>query len=218
MSLAVLVDQEVTWEPDKNGPKRLLVPPSPEKLKVIRDLVAGITGFTAERGDQLVIDTLPFESTLLLEPPPQPPLPAAPSPPATPLASLLKLDRKMRLIAGGAAGAVLLLVVVIVLLFRRRPKKARSADITGPAAVPAGEGTAQGTLGAPVEQQMESKLAERDALQLKADAQALNAFKVAPVITKASEVLSKHIREKVSKESEMSAQILRTWIREEEEG
>ena len=65
----MLVDQEVTWEKDKNAFKRVLVPPSPEKLKVIRDLVAGITGFTAERGDQLVIETLPFETTLLLEPP-----------------------------------------------------------------------------------------------------------------------------------------------------
>ena len=69
MSLAVLVDQEVTWEKDKNAFKRVLVPPAPEKLKVIRDLVAGITGFTADRGDQLVIETLPFENTLLLDAP-----------------------------------------------------------------------------------------------------------------------------------------------------
>ena len=38
MSLAVLVDQDVNWEKDKNAYKRVLVPPSPEKLKVIRDL------------------------------------------------------------------------------------------------------------------------------------------------------------------------------------
>jgi flagellar biosynthesis/type III secretory pathway M-ring protein FliF/YscJ len=37
------------------------------------------------------------------------------------------------------------------------------------------------------------------------------------VITKTAEVLAKHIREKVAKESEVSAQILRSWIREEEE-
>ena len=53
----------------------MLVPPSPEKLKIIKDLVAGITGFNAERGDQLVIETLPFETTLLLEPPAAPPAP-----------------------------------------------------------------------------------------------------------------------------------------------
>ena len=215
MSLAVLVDQEVTWEPEKNGFKRVLVPPSAEKLKVIRDLVAGITGFTAERGDQLVIDTLPFETTLLLEPPQPPGAPVAPSTPASPLSSVLKLDRKMQLILGGAAGAVLLLLFVAVFLLRSR-KKAHSADVTGPAALSAGEASSHASLNEPVEQQMESKLAERDALQQKLDAQALSALKIAPVITKAAEVLSKHLRDKISKESEMSAQILRTWIREEE--
>src|SRR4051794_27823649 len=44
MSLSVLVDQDVTWEKDKSGFRRVLVPPSAEKLKVIHDLVAGITG------------------------------------------------------------------------------------------------------------------------------------------------------------------------------
>ena len=81
MSLAVLVDQDVTWEKDKNAFKRVLVPPSPEKLKVIHDLVAGITGFSQERGDQLVIETLPFETTLQLEPP----LPQSPRARANPV-------------------------------------------------------------------------------------------------------------------------------------
>jgi flagellar M-ring protein FliF len=55
ISLAVLVDQEVNWEKDGAGLKRTLVPPTPEKMKVIRDLVAGVTGLTPGRGDQLVI-------------------------------------------------------------------------------------------------------------------------------------------------------------------
>ena len=46
MSLAVLVDQAVTWQKEGSEFKRVLVPPSPEKLKVIRDLVAGITGYS----------------------------------------------------------------------------------------------------------------------------------------------------------------------------
>ena len=36
------------------------------------------------------------------------------------------------------------------------------------------------------------------------------------MITKKAEVLAKHLREKIAKEPEVSAQILRTWIREEE--
>jgi flagellar M-ring protein FliF len=69
MSLAVLVDQSVRWEGDGAAKHRILVPPSPETLKTIKDLVAGITGFNAERGDQLIVETLPFEQSLNAEPP-----------------------------------------------------------------------------------------------------------------------------------------------------
>ena len=68
-----------------------------------------------------------------------------------------------------------------------------------------------------MESQIESQLAERDALQAKADAQALSCLKLAPVITKKAEVFAKHLRDKINKEPEVSVQILRTWIRDEEE-
>jgi flagellar M-ring protein FliF len=217
MSLAVLVDQAVRWEPDKNGPRRVLVPPPPEELKIIHDMVAGVTGFNAERGDQLVIETLPFESTLLLEPP----LPAgAPglAKPSAPAAKTLKLDQNTLLIAGGAVLGLIVLVVVVSMLSRRR-NSAGTAEVTGPPALPAGEGTMAATGGSRtsgLEQQMESKLAEHEALQQKMDAQALNSLKLSPVITKKAEVFAKHLREKIKTEPEVSAQILHTWIREEE--
>ena len=40
------------------------------------------------------------------------------------------------------------------------------------------------------------------------DAEALSSLKLAPVITKKAEVFAKHLREKIAKEPEMSAQIL----------
>ena len=55
---------DLSWQKDKNGYQRVLAAPSADKLKVVRDLVAGVTGFNAERGDQIVVETLPFESTL----------------------------------------------------------------------------------------------------------------------------------------------------------
>jgi flagellar M-ring protein FliF len=70
MSLAVLLDQAVRWEGQGSARQRVLVPPSPETLKTIRDLVAGVTGFNAERGDQLIVETLPFERSLKAAPPP----------------------------------------------------------------------------------------------------------------------------------------------------
>jgi flagellar M-ring protein FliF len=224
MSLAILVDQEVTWEKDKNAFKRVLVPPPPEKLKVIRDLVAGITGFSAERGDQLVIETLPFETTLLLEPPAPPnAVGAVPGRQGTPVAGLpipLKLDQKTLMIGGGALGGLLILFIAAFLFLRKRRKNRVPAQPTTPAALPsAGAPNVSTALAAPgqVESQIESQLAERDALQAKMDAQALSSLKLAPVITKKAEVFAKHLREKISKEPEISAQILRSWIRDEEE-
>ena len=41
-------------------------------MKVIHDVVAAAAGFNASRGDQLTVETLPFEATLKSEPPPVP--------------------------------------------------------------------------------------------------------------------------------------------------
>jgi len=68
MSLSVLVGQPVHWEGSGKNRKRVVQPPSPETMKSIREVVAGITGFNAERGDQLIVETLPFESSLSADP------------------------------------------------------------------------------------------------------------------------------------------------------
>jgi flagellar M-ring protein FliF len=223
MSLAVLVDQDVSWEKDKSTFKRILVPPSPEKLKVIRDLVAGITGYSQERGDQLVIETLPFESTLQLEPPVVA-VPAPPARPGSPLPGLpVSLDRKTLLIATGVAAALIVLSTgLFVMRRKRRNKQAAAVEVTSRPTLPAAAtapGAAPSTeLLTPgqIQEQIESQLAERDALQAKMDAQALSSLKLAPVITKKAEVLARHLREKIAKEPDISVQILRSWIREEE--
>jgi flagellar M-ring protein FliF len=213
MSLAVMVDQELRWERDGNGYKRVLVPPPPEKLKIIKDLVAGVTGFSADRGDQLVIDTLPFETTLQSEPPGMPPA-QGPAPTQSPQPLWrIPWDKKHMLLAGGAGAGALLLAVAALWLFRRRGKKhipAVQATVPAELAPPSGGTTEK------IGDKMESKLAERDALQHKLEEQALNSLKLAPVITKTSEVLAKHLREKISKEPDVASQILRAWVREEE--
>src|SRR5205809_5513568 len=52
LSVSVLVDQGVRWEKQQ----QVLVPPTPEKMKMIHDLVAGVIGFNAARGDQLTVE------------------------------------------------------------------------------------------------------------------------------------------------------------------
>ena len=217
ISLSVLVDQDLTWHRNGNTFERVLQPPTPEKLKVIHDLVAGAIGFSEERGDQLVIETLPFESTLSIEPPQPPGLPTA-RPQAKPGFSIT-WDRKTMLPAAAVAAGVIALSVLGA-IFRRRRKQKTKASV--PTALPAGaEGTPEqpaieGGSGS-VEEQIKAQLAQREAEQKKAEAQALSALKLAPVITKTAEVLAKHLRERITKEPEVSAQVLRTWIREDDE-
>ena len=208
MSVAVLLDQTVTWQKEKSGFKRVLVPPSADKLKVVHDLVAGVTGFNAQRGDQLVVETQPFETTLLLEPPGSPgALPAGPGA----REKWLKLDQRTLWMVGGGAGGILLIGLLLALLLRRR-KPRRPVEVSRPAELPQGAAISN----VPIEEQLEAQLAEREALQHELDAKALNALKLTPVITKTAEVMAKHIREKVKETPETSAQVLRSWIREEE--
>src|ERR1039457_3395401 len=48
MSVSVLVDHAVRWEGSGPKAKRIVEPPTPEKLKVIKDLVAGIVGLKTD--------------------------------------------------------------------------------------------------------------------------------------------------------------------------
>ena len=134
VSATVLVDQEVRWEGKPGKLQRVLVPPSAEKMKVIRDLVAGIVGFKQDRGDQLVVETMPFETTLTAEPPGEAAPHTAPPPPASSwsLDTIRQQPRLMAIAAG--AGAVLLALAVFVYLRVRRRAKAKSRSSVDAAA------------------------------------------------------------------------------------
>jgi len=218
ISLSVLVDQDLSWERKGNSYERVLQPPSPEKLKIIHDLVAGAIGFSGERGDQLVIETLPFESTLSMEPPPAPNAAAPGAKPPGRQGLPFAWDRRNMLILGSTAAGVILVSVLGGLFLRRRRKKKTKASV--PAELPPGEegaGARTAVEGPSLEAELTAKLAEREAQQKKAEAQALSALKLAPVITKTAEILAKHLRERITAEPEVAAQVLRTWIREDEE-
>lgn len=205
MSVAVLVDQNVHWEGSGTKLKRVIEPPSPEKLKVIHDLVAAATGFSQERGDQLIVETLPFESTLTLEPPLAPVAPPAPVSPFALPPWATKLDKKTLLIgAGAAAGLVVLLVGALFLALRRR---SRRVSYQGVPEIEAGP--------SPLEQaeaQLQAKMAEQEEMRRRLEAEALSALKVPVATTKKTEVLSKHILETAKKDPTSIAQILRTWL------
>jgi flagellar M-ring protein FliF len=84
---------------------------------MIKDVVAGVTGFNADRGDQLIVETLPFESSLNTEPPPSS---SAPKPNSNKDPEWLQMVMKYKYYAAGAIVLILAVVVFLVIRMRRR--------------------------------------------------------------------------------------------------
>ncbi len=205
ISTAVLVDQSIRWEGVGAKAKKTLVPPSAEVLKGVRDIVAGITGFTEARGDQIAIETLPFETTLEAEPPLGPAAPVKQVPG--------KFDFKQPYAIGGAVFLVLLLASLIFLLSRKRAA-GRAEDMAAEALAAASAAHAlEGATTA--DQAMENQLSENQHEQARLEAEALRGIKL-PANTKKTEVLVKHIRDSVHKDSTNATNVLRTWLSDAE--
>jgi flagellar M-ring protein FliF len=205
MSLSVLVDQAVRWEGQGAKRKRILVPPTPETIKAIRELVAGVSGFTPDRGDQMIVETLPFESTLNPEPVFDTGAPAAPGS-TLPLAAWMVLLRDSKLAVGAAAGALLMVAAGVVFLVTRKRKKKPSAS------APAALTGAAGPAGQSLEEQLQARLAAQAAQQDLIDLESLQSLKRPKISTKKTEVLSKQLKENIKKDSSVGAHVLRAWI------
>ena len=212
ISVSLLVDQEIRWEGQPPHLKQVLIPPSAEKLKAIRDLVAGAISFKAERGDQLIVETLPFEATLRSEPPAPPAPPGGPpAASAPPLPAWLRGPK----LWGAAAGALILVLALAVVALRRMRQKSarRAAEIKtalpsgakGAAGLPAGEST---------DQKIEAQLADHAQTQARLEAEALDAIRTPSVSTNKTEVLTKYLRESLKKDPVCQVQTLRTWLNE----
>ena len=208
MSLAVLVDQAVSWEGTGKQRRRVLVPPAPETLKAIRDLVAGVAGLAPDRGDQLIIEALPFESTL--HPEGEPAEPGAPAAPAAknPAPRWLEMLRDPKIAIGAVAGAVLVIGAAVFLWFRGRK---RTASASSAPAVESGEASA---LNASLDQQIQARLAEQEALEQRMEQEALSSIKLPKVTSKKTEVLLKQVREQGKKDASIGGHVLRAWIGE----
>jgi flagellar M-ring protein FliF len=219
LSISILLDQEVRWEGLGANAKRTIVPPTPEKLKSIRELVIACTGSLPERGDQIVVETLPFESTLNTEPPlpPADPVKNAPAPRAPGWLGKIPIDPKLLVPAAAGAGLVLLLLLIGTVFWLHRGRKQKGSQPVVPAALPAHRHAESKPIaeGPSASEQMEAKLAERENQQRLMEAEAINALKLPPVSTKKSEVLTKHLRETIKKDPGVAAQVLLGWMREE---
>lgn len=212
ISVAVLLDQNVRWEGTGSGARRVLVPPSPETLKTVRDLVAGIGGLLPDRGDQVVVESLPFENTLNQEPP------SAPKPPPAPVSlEQMMRDPKLLLPAAGAGVLLILLLLgsmVFFFLKRRRNKKNKKGGKVTVQGAPALAASGPAELTA--EQAFRAKLAEQAEQQAALDREVLNSIKLPIVNTKKADVLVKQLRDSIKTDSTAAFTVLQTWIREKD--
>jgi flagellar M-ring protein FliF len=121
ISAAVLLDQDFVWQGQGAQRKHVLMPPTPERIKAIHDIVAGVLGIQADRGDQVVIESLPFEQTLAQEETDAAAAAAsAKSGKAAPQPLYAKLLADRRVQIGGAAAIVLLIAALAFLLGRKK--------------------------------------------------------------------------------------------------
>ena len=190
VSTAVLVDQSVKWEGTGSKARKSLIPPSAEVLKGVREVIAGITGYSEQRGDLITVETLPFENTLSAEQPSAAPAPAKP----------VGFDFKQPLVIYGGA-ILLLLILAVCSSWSDGPAdegRSRRED-TAAAALPGGDAAlralGQGIRSSRLQQQIDDNEAEQAALE----EQALSHIKM-PTNTKTTEVLVRHIRDAVQKD------------------
>ncbi|HWE49100.1 MAG TPA: flagellar basal-body MS-ring/collar protein FliF [Bryobacteraceae bacterium] len=205
ISTAILVDQTFRWEGTGAKAKKTVIPPSAETLKGVHDIIAGITGFVEQRGDQITVETLPFESTVEAEPP-MPPA-AAPKTVAT------RFDIRQPAVIGGIAVIVLLLAGLAFALLRKRPA-AKAVDTAPPAITQDPKNRIAAQLAAAnqaAETKMAELMAENEARQAQLESEALGRIKL-PENSRKTEVLAKNIRESVTKDSGNVTNVLRTWI------
>ena len=214
ISLSVLLDQDVKWEGVGPKAKRVFEVPSPEKIKAIKDVVGAAVGLNAERGDVLLVESLPFEATLKIPAPQPPPPPVTPKPVIEIPPSLVNLlppplrDPNVLLAVLIAAGALVFFLGLAVFFFlRRRSKKKQAAEAAKLAAT--GATAIEGDT-----RSFEERLAEQQEEQRKLEQEELEKLKMPKVATQKGKILAQHVLDEAKKDPMMIAQILRSWLHE----
>lgn len=213
VSVSVLLDQRVRWEGSGPKAKRILEVLPPEKIKSIHDLVAGVAGVVPERGDQVVVESLPFDATLNAEPPANPVDPKLPGDqfPAwwpSPL-------RSVGVLAGVGVALVVVVAAAGLWLSRRKklsavvaadtPELASGDPETEEAALPAGMESAA---------VMKEKLAQQIANKEQRLLESMQRLESRVISSNKSEALAKHLTVEAAKSPEAFAQLIRTWLME----
>jgi flagellar M-ring protein FliF len=206
ISAAVLVDYAFESEGEGEEQKRTLKPRAADRMEAIRELVAAAIGLDTERGDQLIVQTLPFETTLQLQN--QDLLMNSPGadPSQAPILERLQQD-PMLMVAVGVA--VLLLLGGLVWVMRRsRKKKPAEVQASQPALAGGSEAGAVGS----AEHEGAPKIARPSAAGDLAASASLSAPRL---LSARHETLVREAQDIVTKDRELSAGIIHGWLVEE---
>ena len=205
ISASVLLDQTSRWENQNGRMERILTPPAPESVRAIRELLSAAVGLVPARGDQLVIESLPFESTLLAPPPAvrqQAPTTGAPNPAPAPGLTLPMMDWRI-----WTAAASLLIVAALLLYFVRKRRKAKRGRVQ----VQQSPTLASGATATAIVGGDNGAIPASDAGAIRALAQAQQ--KVTQ--TARVETLVEEVRKNIDEDPALAASVLRSWIEEE---
>jgi flagellar M-ring protein FliF len=202
LSVSVLLDQDVRWEGTGPNMKRILEVPTPERIKTIHGLVAAAAGLDMQRGDQLIVESLPFESTLNLDPP------ALNGPATQPklLTPLEQLKNDPKMMIGLGVGALVVLIAGFLGIRLMTKKSAAPVQAYVQAALPAPEGGSDRA----------GESGESDAWSPSSLASSRSAASGTPALAAGRvEALTSQLRAAAQKDIQVSAGVLRGWIREE---
>ncbi len=201
LSASILIEEEVHWQGTGSRAKRVITPVDPEKIKAIHEVVAGVIGLSPARGDQLIVESLPFQRSWDSELTP----PEAPAKQVRPQDQLHKLISDPKVIAGVGAAIILFISLGVFTLNRKGKKK--GAAVETPAMLAALT---------PSEQPKADKeiAAGRDA-KLQVEGKSQKALET-PDITAQVETLRQNVRESVNRDPALAAGVIRTWITDAE--
>jgi flagellar M-ring protein FliF len=226
LSVSILLDQGLRWEGSGAKAKRVIEPPAPETMKKIGDLVTAAAGLRVDRGDQIIVESIPFEATLKIEPPGEP---AGPGTNGTGAGGEIPLPawvpaplRNVAVLAGIVVGLLVLLILGAFVVMRKLKKKAPAAASGNPA-LPPGESAkamaaAAGGASADVPpglsaQSAVAELAERANLRkAEIEAEALKTLQLPEAAPKKGELLTQHISNHAKKDPIAVAQLIRNWL------
>jgi flagellar M-ring protein FliF len=195
LSIAVLVDQGFRMEGKGAQAHRVAIPADADKLKAIQTLVGTLVGLDMTRGDQLTVEALPFDNGMELDSGPL----GAPQKAPDQVFSIETLKKKPALLWGSVGGIVLVIgLVVFGIIKMMRGGNRGGAGVETREALP----VVDAYTGLPSAASAATPIGEPSRLPA--------------LMPSRTEVLLTQLQENRSNNPEAWANILRSWLTEEE--